>query len=149
MKKTHIVLLMLLSVTLISGCSIYNAADETAASVQSVTADKVEVETDLVAKVTKKPSTVVPQTKVAKPATASIEISNFAFSPKTLNISTNTTVKWINKDKAPHTIVAQNGTFTSKTLNTGGSFSFTFKSKGTYVYSCGIHPSMKGTVIVK
>ena len=34
-------------------------------------------------------------------------------------------------------------------LAKGATFSFTFDKPGTYTYICSIHPTMKGTVIVK
>jgi plastocyanin len=67
-------------------------------------------------------------------------------------VKTGTTVTWMNNDGAPHTIVSEAGspaTFSSESLSTGASYSFTFAQPGTYTYHCSIHPSMKGTVIVQ
>lgn len=58
-----------------------------------------------------------------------ILIKNFAFNPTSLTIKS---------DK-----------FNSLNLNNGDSFEFTFNEKGTYEYGCGIHPSMRGTIIVE
>jgi len=76
-----------------------------------------------------------------------ITIKNFSFSPSTLNINAGTTVSWTNEDSALHRI--KSDTFNSGDLNENGSFQFTFSQKGTYDYICGIHPSMKGQIIVK
>jgi len=81
-----------------------------------------------------------------------IEIKNFAFDPGSLAVKTGTVVTWINQDSVPHIIASDTGSpvpFSSDSLSTGSSYSFTFTQAGTYAYYCTIHPSMKGTVIVK
>ena len=80
-------------------------------------------------------------------ATQVVTISGFAFSPASLNINRGDTVTWINQDSAPHDIVGD--TFLSPTLLKGQSYSLTFNQAGTVQYHCGIHPSMRGEVIVK
>ena len=78
-----------------------------------------------------------------------ITIDNFTFTPKELTIAVGTTVKWVNHDDIPHTIVEKKTTFRSKALDTDDSYSFTFTSAGTFDYFCGLHPHMVGQVIVK
>ena len=80
---------------------------------------------------------------------AAINIDNFAFGPDTLTISRGATVTWTNRDDIPHSIVEANDRFHSKALDTGDSYSFTFAQPGTYDYICGLHPHMKGKIIVK
>lgn len=75
-------------------------------------------------------------------------IENFAFHPSALSIKSGEKVTWINNDSAVHTVVSQN-LFESPVLKRGGEFSFTFTPPGTYDYYCGIHPSMKGKIIVQ
>jgi len=78
-----------------------------------------------------------------------ITIDNFTFTPKELTVAVGTTVKWLNHDDIPHTIVEKKTTFRSKALDTDDSYSFTFTSAGTFDYFCGLHPHMVGQVIVK
>ena len=78
-----------------------------------------------------------------------ITIDNFTFTPKELTVAVGTTVKWVNHDDIPHTIVEKKTTFRSKALDTDDSYSFTFTSAGTFDYFCGLHPHMVGQVIVK
>jgi plastocyanin len=85
----------------------------------------------------------------AQDATEMITIDNFTFSPKELTVAVGTTVKWVNHDDIPHTIVEKKATFRSKALDTDDSYSFTFTSAGTFDYFCGLHPHMVGQVIVK
>jgi plastocyanin len=85
----------------------------------------------------------------AQDATNVITIDNFTFTPKALTVAVGTTVKWVNHDDIPHTIVEKKTTFRSKALDTDDSYSFTFTSAGTFDYFCGLHPHMVGQVIVK
>ncbi|HSR89183.1 MAG TPA: cupredoxin family copper-binding protein [Candidatus Udaeobacter sp.] len=90
-----------------------------------------------------------PQTSTQSEA-AQVVISGFAFSPASLTVKAGTTVKWTNDDQAPHSIVSSDGQFTgSSVLSTGGTYQFKFDKPGTYTYSCGIHPSMHGQVVVQ
>jgi plastocyanin len=83
------------------------------------------------------------------PVTAAVvSIEGFAFSPQTLTIRAGSTVVWTNRDPAPHTVTADDGTFDSGILQSGATFRQTFLKPGTYRYTCTIHPSMKGVVEV-
>ena len=85
----------------------------------------------------------------AKKDANEITIDNFTFTPKELTVAVGTTVKWVNHDDIPHTIIEKKTTFRSKALDTDDSYSFTFTSAGTFDYFCGLHPHMVGQVIVK
>jgi plastocyanin len=85
----------------------------------------------------------------AQDATNVITIDNFTFSPKELTVAVGTTVKWVNHDDIPHTVVEKKTTFRSKALDTDDSYSFTFTSAGAFDYFCGLHPHMVGQIIVK
>jgi len=99
--------------------------------ISGCTGQKTETKTNTM---TEKPNTVL--------------IKDFAFDPATLTITKGTTVTWMNMDSAPHTVVASDYAFSSDTLKNGQSFAYTFNDTGTFVYKCGIHPSMTGKVIV-
>jgi amicyanin len=77
-----------------------------------------------------------------------VTIDNFKFDPATLTVPVGTTVTWTNNDEEPHTIAAKDGSFHSPTLDTKGTYSFTFSKPGSYDYICSIHPFMTGTVVV-
>ena len=78
---------------------------------------------------------------------------SFAFSPASLTIKAGTTVTWKNTTAAPHTVTSDDGksfdSGASSPIASGGSFSFTFKTAGTFAYHCAIHPFMKATIIVQ
>ncbi len=78
---------------------------------------------------------------------AEVTIDNFKFSPASLTVKAGTTVTWTNKDIATHT--AKFSDWESDEMFQGSSASRTFSNAGTYSYVCGLHPSMKGTIIVQ
>jgi plastocyanin len=81
---------------------------------------------------------------------AEVKIDNFTFAPVTLTVPAGTTVKWVNRDDIPHTVVSEDRrTFKSKALDTDDSFSYTFTQPGTYTYFCSIHPKMTAKVVVQ
>ena len=85
----------------------------------------------------------------AQDATNVITIDNFTFSPKELTVAVGTTIKWVNHDDIPHTVVEKQTTFRSKVLDTDDSYSYTFTSAGAFDYFCGLHPHMVGQITVK
>jgi len=72
-----------------------------------------------------------------------------AYQPSTTVINVGETVTWHNMSLMQHTVTAIDGSFNSGVLNGGTSFSVTFTKPGTFLYKCLIHPTMKGTVIVR
>lgn len=90
-----------------------------------------------------------PQQQLAKAEGAQVSISNFQFAPATLPVPSGTTVTWTNRDDDTHTVTAADRLFSSKVLDPGQAFSYTFTTPGTYSYHCAIHPHMTATVIVK
>ena len=78
-----------------------------------------------------------------------IQIENFTFNPPEVTIKPGTTVTWKNADDIPHSVVENDTKFRSKALDTGESFSMTFTDAGEVGYFCGLHPHMKGKIIVK
>ena len=81
---------------------------------------------------------------------AEVHIDNFVFTPDTLTVAVGTMVKFTNRDDLPHSVVnaERPPIFKSKTLDTDESFSVTFDKPGQFAYFCGLHPHMKGVVVV-
>jgi len=84
----------------------------------------------------------------SNPTTATVNIKDMQFSPTSVTIAAGGTVTWTNNDSMTHTVTSTGSAFNSGNLATGKTYSFTFSTKGTYPYTCTIHPSMTGTVIV-
>ena len=78
-----------------------------------------------------------------------VTIDNFTFTPPELTVTVGTTVKFVNHDDIPHTLVDKGKAYRSNALDTDDSFSFTFANAGTFDYFCGLHPHMVGKIIVK
>lgn len=78
----------------------------------------------------------------------SVLIAFRAYQPSALTVTAGQTVTWRNSGLGPHTVTADSGQFDSEKLESGGTFSYTFALPGTYLYSCTIHPTMHGKVVV-
>jgi plastocyanin len=78
-----------------------------------------------------------------------VQITNFAYSPATVTIAVNQSVRWVENDAMAHTVTAADGSFDSGNLDQGATWTHTFTAPGTYAYVCSYHSFMKGTVIVK
>ena len=78
-----------------------------------------------------------------------VVIRNFMFSPMSLTIKAGSTVTWKNLDGEPHTVVNDAGLFRSSALDQNDTFQFRFDKPGVYKIFCGIHPTMKETIIVQ
>jgi plastocyanin len=78
-----------------------------------------------------------------------VTIDNFTFGPKELTIAVGTTVKFVNHDDIPHTVVEKKLSFRSKALDTDDSYSYTFATAGSFDYFCSLHPHMVGKITVQ
>ena len=73
---------------------------------------------------------------------------NFVFSPGVITVQKGSTVVWINKETAKHTVTADDGLFNSETMSVGASFSFTFNETGTFAYYCKFHGDAGGVGMI-
>jgi plastocyanin len=78
-----------------------------------------------------------------------VAISNFSFGPTEVTISVGDTVTFVNGDDTIHSVVADDGSFHSDGLDTNDKFTFTFTKAGKIAYHCGLHPFMKGDIVVQ
>ena len=81
--------------------------------------------------------------------TISVDIKSFKFDDAEITIAVGDSIVWLNQDGAPNTATAGDGSFDTGRLGKGVSGEILFTVAGTYDYICTIHPSMKGTVVVK
>ena len=89
-----------------------------------------------------------PAASQAPAASDAITIQNFAFAPASLTVKSGATVTWTNMDSPKHSVKWDDGTTGSDPLATGATYTRTFATAGTFTYVCGIHASMKGTIVV-
>ena len=84
-----------------------------------------------------------------RPATREVVIRSFAFSPATDTVQAGDTVRWINQDVVPHTVTSRTGGFDSGTLEAGQDWRYVARTSGTFTYECTLHPTMRGTLVVR
>jgi amicyanin len=87
--------------------------------------------------------------EMARAATHTVTIVDFAYSPATVTITAGDTVTWTNEDAVVHTATSTTGAFDTGDLAQGESYSVTFTTSGTYAYLCTPHPSMTGQIVVQ
>lgn len=85
----------------------------------------------------------------AAAAAAEIEIRGFNFSPDTVRVVVDATVRWINRDDVGHTSTADRGEWASPLIEPGKTYSHRFREAGTYTYYCTPHPFMRGVIVVE
>jgi plastocyanin len=74
------------------------------------------------------------------------------FTPSQITVAKGGTVTWTNNDNTTHTVeddLSNVGGPASGDIPPGGTYSFTFNKTGSFQYHCRIHPSMRGTIVVK
>jgi len=85
--------------------------------------------------------------------TVTINISNFAFDPKEVQIDPGTAVAWKNS-VGRHSVIADDGSFESPIMAPGEEYKRTFDKAGPVKYYCSLHGGaggmkMAGTITVK
>jgi plastocyanin len=83
------------------------------------------------------------------PAKALGAKSEFTFAPERVRVAAGTTVTFTNEGDVPHTATAQDTTWDTGDIPSGGSARITFSTPGSFAYSCIPHPWMVGQVIVE
>ena len=81
--------------------------------------------------------------------THTVTMEGMAFVPATLSVQRGDTVVWVNKDPFPHTATGQQRSFDSGEIAAGKTWKFVAGKQGTFAYVCALHPTMKGTLVVK
>lgn len=83
------------------------------------------------------------------PTRGAVTIRDFTFEPAYVQIAVGQTITWT--DQQPgilHTVTSDDGSFNSKDMASGSTFSLTFPGNGTFSYHCTIHPRMHGVIVV-
>jgi plastocyanin len=78
-----------------------------------------------------------------------VVIEGVKFIPETIELNLGDTVTWKNKDAFPHTATAEDKSFDSGSFGANRSWTFKARKKGIFPYVCTLHPTMKGTLVVK
>ena len=77
-------------------------------------------------------------------ATAAVAVVDSSFVPSEITIDEGGTVTWTNQGDLPHTVTADDNSFSSNTMQPGDEYSKTFTEAGTFPYYCSFHGSPGG-----
>ncbi len=83
---------------------------------------------------------------------AEIIVANGQLNMTDLQIVLGQAVTFVNSEDdtaKQHRLVADDGTFDTGVLDPGATYSFTFKTAGTYSFHDQLDPNIKGTITVK
>jgi plastocyanin len=85
--------------------------------------------------------------------TTIVDMQQFVFGPQQLKVKPGTTVVFVNKDNAKHTVTEDSRAWNSLDITAGKTFAFTFQEPGIVRYHCEYHGDvdgvdMAGTIIV-
>jgi alcohol dehydrogenase (cytochrome c) len=75
-------------------------------------------------------------------------MDEYAFSVYRARVKVGTTVRWVNNGQLVHTVVAEDGSWTTPRLAPLQAGAVTFDKPGTYTYVCREHPWAKAELIV-
>ena len=82
-------------------------------------------------------------------AEVAVQIRDFDYAPRSLDVRVGTRVTWTNADAVPHTATDRSKRWDTGVLAGASSTTVAFEAAGTYRYYCTIHPSMSGEVTVR
>jgi plastocyanin len=85
----------------------------------------------------------------ANAKTIDVVIEHFAFTPASIEVEAGDTVVFTNRDIAPHTATAADGSWTTMDIASGRSEAIVVRTNGAAAYFCKYHPLMKGRFIIK
>ena len=86
------------------------------------------------------------------PDSAIVIIRGFAYEPAQLEVAPGTRIVWINcepEGTPGHTTTAEDGSWDSRTLETGDVFSTEAPAPGAHDYFCRPHPFIRGQIVVQ
>lgn len=82
-------------------------------------------------------------------STKTVTLENINYLPSKVTIKKGGKVKWVWRDGSiRHDVGWTNHAFKTSKLQSKGTYTVTFKKKGTYHFFCSVHSTMKGTVKV-
>jgi plastocyanin len=99
----------------------------------------------------------LPKSKIVSIVSGASAMDDKAFMPNPLLTKIGDIVTWKNTDIETHTVTSgpssvgnqKANEFDSGLIESGQSFEHKFENAGRYPYSCMIHPSMNGEIIVE
>lgn len=81
-------------------------------------------------------------------AGAAISILAGSYTPAHVDVLAGDTVTWTNHSVRRHTVTAEDGSWSSADVFTGGTYAHDFERTGRAAYFCTVHPFMRGDIDV-
>ncbi len=78
-----------------------------------------------------------------------VEIKGFRFRPAKLKVRPGDTVRWTNRDRAPHDAAAVDGSWQTVTLGKDQSAEIRIEAGMREDYICSIHPAMRARLVIE
>lgn len=99
------------------------------------------------------PPTPTPPPASTNPLAATIGVtaagSSYFWAPASVKVAPGATVTWTWSGNVPHNVEGPGFGLAPTDYKNADTVSFTFSGAGTYNFSCGTHPTMRGKVIVE
>ena len=76
-----------------------------------------------------------------------VKIDGCTYAPTINRVPVGAEVTFLNTGTGPHDVTGRPGTWSSRLLEPGDSWSTRFSAPGIYAYSCSLHPGMAGVVV--
>ena len=77
-----------------------------------------------------------------------IKMVDNAYRPRSVSVPRGTRVVWVNRGNLIHSSTSTRGLWDSGLLDPGEAFSRVFRRAGTFRFTCTIHPTMRGRIVV-
>jgi plastocyanin len=91
------------------------------------------------------PAAAGPCTPSSDAGTVAVSMSEFAFSPSTVEAAVGDVIEFTNSDAVPHTATLDDESCTTENIAGGSTGALVFTDAGSFPFFCKIHPDMKGT----
>jgi len=89
------------------------------------------------------------RTHTPAPHAVGVSMKSVSYAPASISASVGDTIVWTNEDILTHTVTADTAKWDSGDLPARKQYRLVVKAKGTISYHCELHPTMKGSVVVK
>jgi len=78
------------------------------------------------------------------PTTVTVDMQDFVYNPKTITVKQGTTIVFVNRDAAKHTVTSDTEQFNSGDINSGQNYTLKLDEPGSYLYYCVFHGDKGG-----
>ena len=96
-----------------------------------------------------KTETVQAAAPASAPSVHVINMKDMKFEPSSATIKVGDTVEWKNPDIVTHNAAAADNSFNTQKIAPGASGKWTATKKGSFPYTCTLHPNMKASLTVE